>query len=62
LSISHIKVYPAKYCRLVEDENGIDLLKQLLNNEQPYERIKDLARMVLNHCDRVKQTDMILDG
>ncbi|XP_055700674.1 protein zer-1 homolog [Phlebotomus papatasi] len=54
------KVYPAKYCRLVEAEHGIELLYELIMHKRPYFRIKELARMVLDHCAQNKQ--MTLDG
>ncbi|XP_055687594.1 protein zer-1 homolog [Lutzomyia longipalpis] len=54
------KVYPAKYCRLVEAEHGIELLYELITHRKPYTRIKELARMVLDHCAQNNQ--MTLDG
>uniref|UniRef100_A0A6B2EK84 Protein zer-1 homolog n=1 Tax=Phlebotomus kandelakii TaxID=1109342 RepID=A0A6B2EK84_9DIPT len=54
------KVYPAKYCRLVEAEHGIELLNELLVHKRPYPRINELARMVLDHCAQNNQ--MTLDG
>uniref|UniRef100_A0A1L8DLQ4 Protein zer-1 homolog n=1 Tax=Nyssomyia neivai TaxID=330878 RepID=A0A1L8DLQ4_9DIPT len=54
------KVYPAKYCRLVEAEHGIELLYELITHRKPYSRIKELARMVLDHCTQNNQ--MTLDG
>ncbi|GAB0100363.1 Protein zer-1 homolog [Sergentomyia squamirostris] len=54
------KVYPSKYCRLVEAEHGIELLYELLMHKGPYSRIKELARMVLDHCAQNNQ--MTLDG
>ncbi|KAL1396531.1 hypothetical protein pipiens_002654 [Culex pipiens pipiens] len=44
------KVYPTKYCLLVEKERGIELLQELIEHPQPYSRLKDLANMVLMHC------------
>lgn len=44
------KVYPTKYCLLVEKERGIELLQELIDHPQPYSRLKDLANMVLMHC------------
>lgn len=44
------KVYPTKYCLLVEKERGIELLQELIEHPQPYSRLKDLANMVLTHC------------
>lgn len=44
------KVYPTKYCLLVEKERGIELLQELIEHPQPQSRLKDLANMVLTHC------------
>jgi hypothetical protein len=43
-------VYPLKYCRLVEEEHGIDILKDLINHHSPNDRIKELANMVITKC------------
>lgn len=62
------KVYPTKYCRLVERERGIELLQELIDHQpQPYARLKELAQMVLTHCrnfnDSLDQSrKMELDG
>ncbi|XP_015608501.1 protein zer-1 homolog isoform X2 [Cephus cinctus] len=44
------KVYPTKYCTLVENEGGMDKLRNLLFDSRPYERIKKLARQVILNC------------
>ncbi|XP_053676518.1 protein zer-1 homolog [Anopheles nili] len=44
------KVYPTKYCRVVEQEQGIELLQELIDHPQPYPRLKELAQIVLTHC------------
>ncbi|XP_074110359.1 protein zer-1 homolog isoform X1 [Cotesia typhae] len=44
------QVYPTKYCSLVESEGGIDKLKKLLDDDRPYNRIKDLALSVIINC------------
>lgn len=46
------KVYPEKYCKLVEDENGIKLLMDLIDHMETCEKLKELAQMVLNQCDQ----------
>uniref|UniRef100_A0A1B0FKZ3 Protein zer-1 homolog n=2 Tax=Glossina TaxID=44049 RepID=A0A1B0FKZ3_GLOMM len=44
------QVYPDKYCLLVEQENGIQILKELITHPSPYEEIKEIARMVIARC------------
>ncbi|XP_059470108.1 protein zer-1 homolog [Neocloeon triangulifer] len=44
------EVYANKYCQLVIEEGGIQLLAALLAHEAPYPRIKDLARRVIVKC------------
>ncbi|XP_055626640.1 protein zer-1 homolog [Toxorhynchites rutilus septentrionalis] len=61
------KVYPIKYCRLVERERGVELLQELIDHPQPYSRLKELAQMVLTHCQNFNWTfdqckKMELDG
>lgn len=56
------KVYPLKYCSLVEDENGIELLSRLVEHPSPYDRIKQLAQMVLDACSPASHKNMMLDG
>ncbi|XP_073836119.1 protein zer-1 homolog isoform X2 [Musca autumnalis] len=46
------QVYPDKYCKLVENENGIEILTELINHPKPYEDIKRIARMVIDQCNR----------
>lgn len=43
-----------KYCTLVEEEGGLQLLQALLASLTPYHRIKDLAKTVINQCQRYK--------
>ncbi|CRL08339.1 CLUMA_CG021260, isoform A [Clunio marinus] len=45
------KVYPEKYCKLVEDENGTKLLMDLIDHMETNEKLRELAQMVLNQCD-----------
>lgn len=59
----NIQVYPLKYCRLVQEEHGIELLKELLEHDKPNEHIKDLAKMVIENCESSKGTELMqLDG
>lgn len=39
-----------KYCSLVESEGGIEKLRKLLDDDRPYNRIKDLALSVIINC------------
>ncbi|ROT86074.1 Protein zer-1 [Penaeus vannamei] len=43
------RVYPDKYCSLVEEEGGIQLLEVLLKSSIPYMRIQNLAKIVITH-------------
>lgn len=43
-------VYPDKYCSLVESEGGIEILENVIRDDAPYQRIKELASMVINEC------------
>ncbi|KAH8303764.1 hypothetical protein KR018_001537 [Drosophila ironensis] len=45
------QVYPEKYCQLVEQENGIQILNELIEHESPYSEIKRIARLVIEQCD-----------
>ncbi|XP_050688966.1 protein zer-1 homolog [Eriocheir sinensis] len=49
------RVYPEKYCTLVEEEGGLQLLQALLASPTPYHRIKDLARTVIIQCQHYKE-------
>ncbi|XP_050073935.1 protein zer-1 homolog [Anopheles maculipalpis] len=49
------KVYPTKYCRVVEQEHGIELLQELIDHPQPYPRLKELAQIVLTHCRNLSE-------
>ncbi|XP_015513478.1 protein zer-1 homolog isoform X1 [Neodiprion pinetum] len=44
------KVYPDKYCILVEKEGGLTKLEKLLKDPRPNLRMKELAHSVLMHC------------
>lgn len=45
------KVYPDKYCMLLKDEGGIDMLKKLLRKLGPSE-ILELAEIIIRQCER----------
>ncbi|KAH8315863.1 hypothetical protein KR067_012504 [Drosophila pandora] len=45
------QVYPEKYCQLVEQENGIQILNELIEHDSPYSEIKRIARLVIEQCD-----------
>ncbi|KAL0279693.1 UNVERIFIED_CONTAM: hypothetical protein PYX00_001192 [Menopon gallinae] len=48
-------VYPKKYCSLVENDGGIPLLEEVIQSDTAYQRIKELAEMVINNCREHKQ-------
>ncbi|XP_065359133.1 protein zer-1 homolog isoform X2 [Calliphora vicina] len=54
------QVYPDKYCQLVEQENGIQILNELIDHPSPYEDIKAIARMVIDQC--TKRPRPMLEG
>lgn len=54
------QVYPDKYCRLVEQENGMQILNELIEHPSPYEEIKNIARRVINQCTR--RDEPMLEG
>ncbi|XP_037806881.1 protein zer-1 homolog isoform X1 [Lucilia sericata] len=54
------QVYPDKYCQLVEQENGIQILNELIDHPSPYEEIKGIARMVIDQC--TKRPRPMLEG
>lgn len=61
------KVYPNKYCPLVEREGGLRLLGELIEHTKPYQEIKNLANMVIDaHRTYIDETNdengMIIDG
>ncbi|CAG9832003.1 unnamed protein product [Diabrotica balteata] len=53
------KVYPEKYCGLVEREGGLRLLKELIYQPMVPPRVKVLASMVVENCRNFQET---LDG
>lgn len=44
------KVYPEKYCTLVEREGGLSLLQELIYHPIVPARVKDLAAIVIENC------------
>ena len=48
-------VYPDKYCSLIRSEGGEELLRRVVVDERPYERVKQLARIVLDNVDAVDE-------
>lgn len=61
------QVYPQKYSRLVEEEQGLVLLNELILHPSSSEEIKGLANMVIKNCylildSQLKNESMILDG
>ncbi|XP_013390971.1 protein zer-1 homolog [Lingula anatina] len=48
------KVYPEKYCKLVEKEKGLELLESLMSTPQLYDSIKSLASDVIARCKEYK--------
>lgn len=58
-----IQVYPSKYCKLVEEEHGLELLRELSQHSRPNVKIKQLAEMVIRNCETNKNVEsMQLDG
>nr|CAD7397256.1 unnamed protein product [Timema cristinae] len=60
-------VYPAKYCFLLESEGGLTLLQEIIQHDQPYGQIKELAMMVIKNCRQFREQgqlpqDAQLDG
>lgn len=50
-NVFSLQVYPDKYCKLVEQENGIKLLMDLIDHMETCEKLKELAQIVLNNVD-----------
>ncbi|CAG9864354.1 unnamed protein product [Phyllotreta striolata] len=46
------KVYPDKYCTLVEKEGGLKLLEKLVNHPDVPNTVKDLAIIVTKNCGK----------
>ncbi|XP_076263362.1 protein zer-1 homolog [Rhynchophorus ferrugineus] len=58
------KVYPEKYCHLVEKEGGLVLLQELMEHPDPPVAIKKYADRVIENCWKFKNYDwqQELDG
>lgn len=61
------QVYPQKYSRLVEEEQGLELLNELIQHPCSSDQIKSLAKMVITNCylildSQLKNDSMMLDG
>ncbi|XP_028896029.1 protein zer-1 homolog [Zeugodacus cucurbitae] len=54
------QVYPEKYCQLVKEEHGIEILTELIQDPRPYEDIKLIARKVIEKCTH--WPNWLLDG
>ncbi|XP_036337281.1 protein zer-1 homolog isoform X2 [Rhagoletis pomonella] len=54
------QVYPEKYCQLVKQEHGIEILTELIEHPRPYEDIKLIARKVIEKCTH--WPNWLLDG
>lgn len=48
-----------KYCQLVIDEGGIELLVALTQHEAPYHRIKELAAKVISKCQEQEPDNLV---
>ncbi|XP_065302668.1 protein zer-1 homolog isoform X1 [Dermacentor albipictus] len=44
------QVYPGKYCPLVREEGGLEMLERLMRNPRPYPRIHELAKLIIDQC------------
>ncbi|XP_018578075.1 protein zer-1 homolog [Anoplophora glabripennis] len=61
------KVYPEKYCTLVEKEGGLQLLEDLIHHPLPPLAVKHLAAVVIENCKKFQENgwqnvDALLDG
>lgn len=46
-----------KYCPILEMEGGLNDVQALIDDSTPYERIKELATMVLNNYRAYKEVE-----
>ncbi|XP_066928047.1 protein zer-1 homolog [Clytia hemisphaerica] len=51
------KVYPHKYCKLIEQEGGLELINQILQNGDVYVRTRWLGQSVLENCANASKYD-----
>jgi len=52
-------VYPEKYCLLVQEEKGLDLLVDLVQRSTVCDRIRELANLVLTHCENFNRKGIV---
>lgn len=57
--INFILFSATKYCQLVIDEGGIELLVALTQHEAPYYRIKELAAKVISKCQEQEPDNLV---
>uniref|UniRef100_T1IJT0 Protein zer-1 homolog n=1 Tax=Strigamia maritima TaxID=126957 RepID=T1IJT0_STRMM len=53
-------VYPEKYCDLIKEEKGIEILNELINRGTVQEKVKELAALVISHCESFKEGNGIV--
>lgn len=52
-SLKYVFLFSAtKYCKLVSNEGGVELLRSLYENSQTSSRVKQLIDMTLEQCRR----------
>merc|ERR1719494_1755037 len=62
------KVYPEKYCKLISEENGVQLLSEVVSRDSVTLKIRNLATMVLAQLTKYADDDSdddeenVLDG
>ncbi|XP_067139951.1 protein zer-1 homolog isoform X3 [Centruroides vittatus] len=49
------RVYADKYCSLLKEEGGLQMLEDLLLRPKPYARIKELAQITIDQCERYEK-------
>lgn len=45
-----------KYCMLVENEGGLEVLQSVIDDPAPYAKIKELASCVIYRCNTYKNS------
>ncbi|XP_015229037.1 PREDICTED: protein zer-1 homolog [Cyprinodon variegatus] len=53
-----VSVYPSKYCPLLIKEGGVSLLEKVLELESSKPETKEMARKVMEHCEKFKDDPM----